>query len=280
MFDIGQKLKDARIRKGYSITDISKQTKIQERYLIAIEEGNLDILPDAFYARTFIKQYAEMVDFDSAQIVREFDEKTDEQEPKPKQKRTITHKSIKDSSSGTWATIKESLPLILLSCFILAIVVVVYVAGQNLSREAEEAYIQNKQEETRYIEDAVIEDVAEEEATNYPQTIELADEEGTAIVYTVAGEHPEPQRLVINVVGEEAYAVIYVDGQPQELDPSESLEAEFSNDVSEVTVEIGGSEKTTVSLNEQPVTLPDELVAYEGFVLTLQFEHEADRGVE
>ena len=96
----------------------------------------------------------------------------------------------------------------------------------------------------------------------------------------MAGEHPEPQRLVINVVGEEAYAVIYVDGQPQELDPGESLEAEFSNDVSEVTVEVGGSEKTTVSLNEQTVTLPDELVAYEGFVLTLQFEHEADRGVE
>lgn len=157
---------------------------------------------------------------------------------------------------------------------------VVYVAGRNLSREAEEAYIQHKQEETRYIEDAVIEDVAEEEATNYPQTIELADEEGTAIVYTVAGEHPEPQTLVVNVAGEAAYAVIYVDGQPQEVEPNDALEAAFSNDVSEVTVEVGASEQTTVSLNDQPVELPDELVAYEGFTLTLRFEHEADRGVE
>ncbi len=61
MTELGQKLKEARGTKGLSIDQLHEITKIQKRHLVAIEEGSYDVLPGAFYARAFIKQYADAV---------------------------------------------------------------------------------------------------------------------------------------------------------------------------------------------------------------------------
>ncbi|GAP02808.1 putative transcriptional regulator [Fructobacillus pseudoficulneus] len=59
--ELSQQLKEARLGKGYSIEQLSELTKIQPRFLEAIEDGDLDVLPGKFYARAFAKQYAEAV---------------------------------------------------------------------------------------------------------------------------------------------------------------------------------------------------------------------------
>ncbi|EEJ42036.1 helix-turn-helix domain-containing protein [Leuconostoc mesenteroides] len=55
---IGEQLKAARLEKQLSLDDIQEITKIQRRYLSAIEEKNLSVLPGDFYVRAFIRQYA------------------------------------------------------------------------------------------------------------------------------------------------------------------------------------------------------------------------------
>lgn len=60
MSEIGKTLKTARIEKGYTLDDLQQITKIQKRYLIAIEDENFAALPGDFYVKAFIKQYAEM----------------------------------------------------------------------------------------------------------------------------------------------------------------------------------------------------------------------------
>ena len=74
MSEIGEMLRELRIKKGLSIDDIQEITKIRSRYIQAIEEGNLDKLPGQFYAKAFIKSYAEVVDLDP-KILEEYQQK-------------------------------------------------------------------------------------------------------------------------------------------------------------------------------------------------------------
>jgi cytoskeletal protein RodZ len=85
MDEIGQKLRDARIQKGYTIDDLQQITKIQKRYLIAIEEGNFDALPGDFYVRAFIKQYADTVGLDGDALLTQFQQDIPEPQPKSMQ---------------------------------------------------------------------------------------------------------------------------------------------------------------------------------------------------
>ncbi len=76
--ELGDKLKQARREKGLSLDDLQQVTKIQKRYLVAIEEGNYAVMPGKFYARAFIKQYAEAVGLDSATLFDEFESEVPE----------------------------------------------------------------------------------------------------------------------------------------------------------------------------------------------------------
>jgi len=69
---IGARLKAARIAKGLTIDDLQQITKIQKRYLIAIEDEQFDKLPGDFYVRAFVKQYADTVDLDGNELLEEY----------------------------------------------------------------------------------------------------------------------------------------------------------------------------------------------------------------
>jgi len=68
---IGEQLKAARLKKNLSLDDVQASTKIQEKYLEAIENNNLGILPGDFYVRAFIRQYALAVDLNPEDLLGE-----------------------------------------------------------------------------------------------------------------------------------------------------------------------------------------------------------------
>ena len=74
MSGIGEKLRKAREAKGLSISDIEKTTKIQSRYLEAIENNEFDKLPGDFYVLAFIRQYAQIVGLDGKELLNEYSE--------------------------------------------------------------------------------------------------------------------------------------------------------------------------------------------------------------
>lgn len=58
-------LRRIRMAKGLSLTEISRRTRIGVGYLRKIEEGDLKGLPPGFYARAFVRAYAEAVGVDA-----------------------------------------------------------------------------------------------------------------------------------------------------------------------------------------------------------------------
>lgn len=70
--EFGDKFKNARIDKGYSLNQIEEDTKIRKLYLEAIENENFSILPPRVYAVGFVRKYAKYLDLDEDQLAQEF----------------------------------------------------------------------------------------------------------------------------------------------------------------------------------------------------------------
>lgn len=58
----GRMLREHRERRGMSLRDVSGQTWIDEHYLEAIENGELQCVPQGLYIRSFLQKYAKCVD--------------------------------------------------------------------------------------------------------------------------------------------------------------------------------------------------------------------------
>ena len=66
------KLKDQRESSGVSLEDISDFTRIDIKYLVAIEEGDFSCLPNV-YMRLFIRSYCEYIKVDAAKALNDYE---------------------------------------------------------------------------------------------------------------------------------------------------------------------------------------------------------------
>lgn len=57
-------LKEARIKASITIEQVSKDLNIRKHYIVAIEEGNFDIIPGAAYTKGYIQLYAKYLGLD------------------------------------------------------------------------------------------------------------------------------------------------------------------------------------------------------------------------
>lgn len=74
MSNVGQTLREAREAQNLSLYDIEDKTKIQKRYLEAIENERFDVLPGHFYTRAFIRTYADALGVDSEPLLSQIKE--------------------------------------------------------------------------------------------------------------------------------------------------------------------------------------------------------------
>jgi cytoskeletal protein RodZ len=65
-------LKKARVEKQISLMDISASTRINMKFLEALEEGNFSVLPQT-YVRAFIREYADAVGYNVQEAMKQYD---------------------------------------------------------------------------------------------------------------------------------------------------------------------------------------------------------------
>ncbi|MBD3858297.1 helix-turn-helix domain-containing protein [Bacillus sp. 28A-2] len=135
MTELGKRLVEAREEKGMSLEDLQTATKIQKRYLLAIEQGNYDIIPGKFYVRAFIKQYAEAVGLNPEQLFEEFRKdipSTYNDEVSDKLSNIKPQRELPKPASK----LLELLPTILIIGGILVVIAIIYVIVQAVNQDS------------------------------------------------------------------------------------------------------------------------------------------------
>lgn len=134
MANIGEKLRSAREAMGLSIADVEKTTKIQSRYLTAIENSDFDKLPGDFYVRAFIRQYAQVVGLDGKELLAEYHQDVPETNSDEYVENSIDNKTeeLKKTTNSKKGMLKNQMPRIILGAGV--VIVIIYVLITSLFR--------------------------------------------------------------------------------------------------------------------------------------------------
>ncbi|WP_144538114.1 helix-turn-helix domain-containing protein [Psychrobacillus sp. FSL K6-2843] len=275
MTELGTRLKEARIAKGYSIEDLQEITKIQKRYLANIEEGNYSTMPGAFYVRAFIKQYAEAVGLNGDELLETYKAEIPSPANEEVAKSIPTTPSRRTLGGRSSNKFMEIVPMIIVALFIVAIIVIVWVLWQN-SPEADDSNeleteenvtletnrpstdqtaVDNEEEEKE--KEAVVEE--EEEKPTPEQVVTLVGTEGETTTYTVSGSETFKLKVVANSAktwlnlkdqdSNKLYDSWVNSGTPYELDVT---------DKSQIRVRVGDVLISEVYINDQLVEFPTD----------------------
>lgn len=278
MTELGKRLVEAREEKGMSLEDLQTVTKIQKRYLLAIEQGNYDIIPGKFYVRAFIKQYAEAVGLNPEQLFEEFRKdvpSTYNDEVSDKLSNIKPQRELPKPASK----VLELLPTILIIGGIIVVIAIIYVIVQAVNHDSGQKNNQAapQQSESKY---EVSEDSSlakdqkkkekassddkeksskKEDSSKDDETVSLkaTNTEGSTTTYEVSGA--DEMELTISAsqaswlrVRDESGKVLKMG----ELKDGESFKTDLSN-LSQVDIRLGNASGIDIKVNDE--TLKYEL---------------------
>ena len=72
MFEIGNSLREARVRQGLDYPEVELATKIRAKYIRALEDEQFELLPSGTYIKGFMRTYADFLGLDGQLYVDEY----------------------------------------------------------------------------------------------------------------------------------------------------------------------------------------------------------------
>ena len=262
MDEIGQKLRNARIKKGYTIDDLQQITKIQKRYLIAIEEGQFDHLPGDFYVRAFIKQYSDAVGISSDDLLEEY--KADipnsqpTQESQPEETKTRT---IKEESNSFFSNLGNYIPQIIVGIVVIVIIGVIAFGMVHRNQSASSVTIpkdnttQTTKKSTKKTTAKKTTKTKKTATKSSETTVKESDTTGT---YTITNAPSDGLKVVVE--GQDGQAWIqFSEGSnttwQQALSADEKKETTVPSDTTTFTIQTGNVNNTKVTIDGKAVDL-------------------------
>ncbi|MBO8168984.1 MAG: helix-turn-helix domain-containing protein [Thermoanaerobacteraceae bacterium] len=101
MEKIGRVLKYQRQSLGISLREAEEGTKINLRYLHAIEEGNFQVIPGGrFYLKGFLKNYGNYLGLDGSALVEYYEQLLQEQSVTYEEKKALRYSSLPKKKGG------------------------------------------------------------------------------------------------------------------------------------------------------------------------------------
>ena len=125
VFEIGNSLREARLRQGLDVAQVESGTKIRGKYIQALEAERFDLLPAETYVKGFLRTYAEYLGLDGQLYVDEFNSRFASEE-EPLVPSTATPRRRPRRSESNWVVVALA--------GIVAIVVLFVVAWRSADR--------------------------------------------------------------------------------------------------------------------------------------------------
>src|SRR2546430_725270 len=72
MPEIGDTLREARMRAKIDVSEVEAETKIRAKYLRALENEDWALMPGSTFVRSFLRTYAEYLGLDAKMLVEEY----------------------------------------------------------------------------------------------------------------------------------------------------------------------------------------------------------------
>ncbi|WP_373896072.1 helix-turn-helix domain-containing protein [Virgibacillus sp. CBA3643] len=282
--EIGERLKEARETKDISLDSLQETTKIQKRYLVAIEEGNFQILPGKFYARAFIKEYANAVGLNPNELLEEYKEEVPKTEDEHDAPYTRIQRTRKESNTEKSPAIFSLMPTIIVILLVIGIILAALFFYTQATSGGDESSPQEEQNDNEIIinnpddndqdnnEDAEEESTEEIEGTEETESEEAEEEEQSEAEFSLveegAGSPPESTFDLTNA-GEEITLTLESSGNTwldvQNGDGESLHSAEFTEDDSPMEFDISDEERIYLSIGNAPdltVTINGEELEY------------------
>lgn len=255
MADIGDKLRSARKAKGMSIEDVEKITKIQRRYLTAIENNDFDQLPGDFYVRAFIRQFADVVGLNGKELLADYKSEVPEAKPEEYVENSIDNKSEKikettNSRKGMW---RSYLPQIATVVGVVLVILVVYIVytrfftgtNQQSANQAENVTVSSSR-----IKSSKSKTSSKKKSTPKSKTSEVKIASLGNNSYRVSGMKDD-RTLTLGTTKNEVWAQILVNGSSVwqgTLKANGKHSVQLPQNVNSVSVQMGNSVSTTLNL--------------------------------
>ncbi len=254
MADIGDKLRSARKAKGMSIEDVEKITKIQRRYLTAIENDDFDQLPGDFYVRAFIRQFADVVGLNGKELLADYKSEVPEATPEEYVENSIDNKSerIKETTNSRKGLWRNYLPQIATIVGVVLVILVVYIVytrfftgtNQQSANQAENVTVSS------HIHSSKSKTSSKKKSTPKTTTSEVKISSLGNNSYRVSGLKSD-RTLTLGTTKNDVWAQILVNGSSVwqgTLKANEKHSVQLPENVNNVSVQMGNSVSTTLTL--------------------------------
>lgn len=266
---IGEKLQKARIDRGLTIGDLQKITKIQRRYLEAIEENDFDAMPSDYYKRTFIRQFAEAVGLNPRPLLRRLDGKPEEEELTNTMALSMPVKGSRKSKYNEINTkkslIASYIPVALLVLVVAAIIGTIVWAIMLDSEKGPIVPTPNKTTivdsgsklETSTTTEKSTKDSEKTEEKKKETNISLVSDDGETVVYKLANWE-KPMKVAFKGLDNAAWVGLQ-NSQTQEIfyqytiQPKEELETFIPDELDSFSIVVGASRNVTIFINGEEI---------------------------
>lgn len=285
---IGKKLRDARQAKGYTLDDLQQLTKIQKRYLIAIEDEKFDELPGDFYVRAFIKQYADTVGLDGNELLKEFNE----QLPKAKTEEYSDHISQavetranrrKTVSQGV-SKVRQYMPTIIIACVIVIVLAAIWVTAivrghQDSSTKIDNSSVSVSGESRKKSSSSVKKSSTKTKKSTAIKLTE-ASRNNNSVTYNAASLKKDA-KLQIKTSGR-AWNSVTTDGTnalSRTMDANSTADVTIKRTTSTVVITVGNASATTLKLGNKKINFTDNGRYNNTRTVTIHFSNSSSSSV-